>query len=452
MNRLKLLWELYALKKNAELPRGEMLRLQNQKLRALLVHAWDHSPYYRELYEAAGFTRERLHDLPLSALPPIDKRTLMENFDRIVTVPGMTQARLRAFDERAEMCRAPMDGGYHVVHSSGSTGKPCYFLYDEAAWRTMLLGIIRGALWGMGMGGIVKLLAGRPRVMYIAATGGRYGGAMAVGDGLDGVGARQMHLDVNLPLERWGDAVRAFRPNILIGYPSAMKILAARIAEENVPLRIARVISCGEPLDSGLRRYLESAFGAPVVNFYGASESLAIGTQTAAGPVTLFDDLNVIEVEDGQMYLTCLYNFAQPLIRYQISDRLLMRGADGAFSQADILLGRSEDVMWLTGGAGRREFLHPLSVEGFCIEGLRDYQFRQTGEDSFELVAEVSSEAARQRVGAELTRQLAEILAHKRLDFVRFDIAFTHAIMPDPRTGKKRLIVRDAADDLRAAV
>ena len=452
MNRLALLWQLYLLKKNERLSRTDMLRLQREKLRALLEYAWDHSPYYREVYENAGFTRERLGGLPLSALPPIDKHTLMENFDRIVTAPGMTQARLREFDEHAEMGREPMDGGYHVVHSSGSTGRPCYFLYDEAAWRTMLLGIIRGALWHMGMGEIVRLLAGRPRVMYIAAVDGRYGGAMAVGDGLNGVGAKQMHLDVKLPLERWAGAVRDFRPNILIGYPSAMKILATRIAEEGVPVNIVRVISCGEPLDGGMRTYLEEAFGAPVVNIYGASESLALGVQTQAGPMTLFDDLNVIEIEDGRMYLTCLYNYAQPLIRYQITDRLQRRGEDGPFSAADILIGRSEDVMWFTDGAGRREFLHPLSVEGFCIDGLRDYQFRQTGEDSFELIAEVNGETARQRVHEELTRQLGGILAHKQLGFVRYSIRFTCAIMPDPRTGKKPLIVRDAADDLRAAV
>lgn len=75
------------------------------------------------------------------------------------------------------------------MHSSGSTGKPGYFLYDEAAWHTMLLGIIRGALWNMSMPQILKLLAGKPRIIYIAATDGRYGGAMAVGDGIDGVGA-----------------------------------------------------------------------------------------------------------------------------------------------------------------------------------------------------------------------------------------------------------------------
>ena len=80
----------------------------------------------------------------------------------------------------------------------------------------MLLGIIRGALWNMAIPQILKLLAGRPRILYIAATDGRYGGPMAVGDGIDGVGAKQMYLDTKTPLDDWIDNVRKFQPNIII--------------------------------------------------------------------------------------------------------------------------------------------------------------------------------------------------------------------------------------------
>ena len=64
----------------------------------------------------------------------------------------------------------------------------------------MLLGIIRGALWDMSMPQILRLLSGGLRILYIAATDGRYGGAMAVGDGIKGVGAKQLFLDIKTPL------------------------------------------------------------------------------------------------------------------------------------------------------------------------------------------------------------------------------------------------------------
>ena len=135
-------------------------------------------------------------------------------------------------------------------------------------------------------------------------------------------------LDINTPLAKWSEAVREFRPNIIIGYPSAVKILAELTERDKMPLHIKRVISCGEPLSVGLRKFLENAFHAEVINFYGASESLALGVeQWADYGMILFDDLNVIEVIDREMYVTCLYNFTQPLIRYHISDKLVLHEA-----------------------------------------------------------------------------------------------------------------------------
>jgi len=246
----------------------------------------------------------------------------MEHFDELVTVPGLKQAELRKFDEEEGMENQTFQN-CHVVHFSGSTGIPGYFIYDEDAWNQMLLGIIRGALWNMTMPQIIKLLIGRPKILYIAATDGRYGGAMAVGDGIRGVGASQKYLDINTPLEEWVEITSAFRPDIIIGYSSAIKILGELVEQGKVQVEVKRVISCGEPLTLGLRHFLEKVFRAQVVNFYGASESLALGVETGHEEgMVLFDDLNLIEVENGAMYLTSLYNFAQPLIRYRISDHL----------------------------------------------------------------------------------------------------------------------------------
>ena len=157
----------------------------------------------------------------------------------------------------------------------------------------------------------------------------------------------------------------------------------------------------------------------------------------------LFDDLNVIEVENGVMYLTSLYNFAQPLIRYRISDHLTLKTPmkDSPFTRAEILLGRNEDLLWFESGDGHRDFLHPLAVEGFCIEGLRDYQFRQTAPDAFEMLAETAPDAQISEIKTEMLRQMKSILQEKHLSYVQFYMRFVDAILPDPATGKKPLIV-----------
>lgn len=456
MNYLRLLQELSMLKANEKKTAEQLRSLQEKRLRKLLTFAYEHSPYYHDAFEEAGLTAETVLTAPLSAFPTLDKTVLLEQFDRLVTVPDATQEGLRRFDQEDRATRAPYLGKYHVVHSSGSTGKPGYFLYDQAAWDQMLLGIIRGALWGMTMPQIMKLLTKGTRIVYLAATDGRYGGAMAVGDGIDGVGGRQLYLDVNAPLAQWEAELRMFRPNIIIGYPSAIKILAELTESGQTPLEPIRVVSCGEPLGGALRTYLGSVFHTLVVNFYGASESLALGVETdPAQGMVLFDDLNILETAEDGVYLTCLYNYAQPLIRYRSSDHLTLDppkpGSSCPFTCATGLLGRSEDLLWFEDGRGDREFLHPLAIEGFCIEGLLDYQFRQTGPDLFEMLAETANNADQEAIRRELLLQMRAILLEKGLGYVQFYVQFTGCIRPDPQTGKKKLIVKDFEDRRRRA-
>lgn len=447
INYFHLLWNLYRQKRNAGMTEQQIGRLQKNKLEKLLLFAYDYSPYYRKSFEAKGITRENIKTMPLERFPVLDKGILMEHFDELVTDRSLRQEELLSFDKFAENDGEIYLGKYHVVHSSGSTGTPRYFVYDHAAWHQMLIGIIRGALWGMSMGSVLKLLAEKPRILYIAATDGRYGGAMAVGDGIRGVRAEQRFLDINTPLAKWSEAVREFRPNIIIGYPSAVKILAELTGREKEPLHVRRVISCGEPLSNGLRRFLENAFRTEVINFYGASESLALGVEQRADEgMILFDNLNVIEVIDGEMYVTCLYNFTQPLIRYRISDKLVLRetkaDAECFFTKADVLLCRNEDVLWFEKPDGSKECLHPLSMEGFCVEGLRDYQFCQTFKTSFEMLAETEESAERVQVTEEIRRQVSKLLADKELEEIQFSIRFVEQITPDQHTGKKSLIIK----------
>ena len=451
MNRLKLLWDLYCLNKNTKKTRIEMLTMQELQLRELLRHAYTKSTFYYKAFSDAGITEENIDTLPLSAFPTIDKPTLIKHFDELVTVSDLTQEELRQYDEQTELSRKPYKGKYHLVHSSGSTGKPSYFVYDRSAWNTVLLGIIRASFWNMSMPQILRFLAHGTRIAYVAATDGRYGGAMATGDGVDGVGAKEIHLDINMPLDEWVTQLRKFKPNVISGYPSAIKIIGELVERGEISLNILRIISCGEPLGASLRHYLEKIFQAEVINFYGSSESLAMGVESnSEEDMLLFDDLNVIEVAQDGIYLTSLYNYSQPLIRYWLSDNLTLcdpgHNSRYPYTKAIGLLGRNEDLLWFEDGNGHREFLHPLAIEGFCIEGLKDYQFCKLSNDTFEMIAEICKNASEDAIRQEMLNQMKTILDDKQLGYVQFYVRFTDEILPDPKTGKKRLVVTVAEE------
>lgn len=444
MGYVRVLFSLWCAKRNINKPRKHIHRLQQKKLRKLLHYAYFHSEYYRKTFEKAGITSENINTVPLHQFPVTNKEIVMEHFDELVTKKEIKQEELAAFDKDKK--QELYQGQYHVVHSSGSTGKPRYFVYDEKAWEQMLTGIIRGALWEMTTKDIIKLLKGKPRILYIAATDGRYGGAMAIGDGVQGLKCSQYFLDINTPIAEWEKIVKKFNPNIIIGYPSAIKMLAEEIDNSKKKICVNRVISCGEPLNPVMRNYLENTFQCPVINFYGASESLALGVEgSLEDGMYLFDDMNVVEVIDEEMYITCLYNYAQPLIRYHISDKIQLSDEKPedkcSFTKAEVLLCRNEDVMWFEKEDGTKEFIHPLSVEGLCIDGLLDYQFVQTSKQTFRVLAETENITLKSNIKKEMEKHLDIILQEKKLDNIDYEILFVQGIMPDSKTGKKRLIM-----------
>ena len=444
MNYINLLLQLYQLKRNTTMTRKNMIALQQKKLRQILKYAYHHSEYYHKTFIKTGITSKNIDTIPLSKFPTINKTTLIQNFDSIVTQKDLSQQDLIDFDNDKNKDKKTFKNKYHIVHSSGSTGKPAYFVYDNKAWETMLIGVIRAALWDMSMPQILKYLLQKPRILYIAATDGRYGGAMAVGDGIEGVKGNQLFIDINMPLKEWVKKTKRFQPDMIVGYPSAIKILGELVENGKLNVNVFRVISCGEPLNNNLRQYFKKVFHSDVINFYGASESLVLGVEANFNEgMYLFDDMNYIEMENGNMYITSLYNYVQPLIRYQITDRLKIKKNNKKypFMRTENIVGREEDIL-LFENKGKKEFLHPLAIEGFCIEGLLDYQFRQLSYDSFEMLAQTSDNSKNSNIETEMLLQMKKILKEKHLEYVKFYVQFIDKILHDKKTGKKKLIVK----------
>ena len=71
---------------------------------------------------------------------------------------------------------------------------------------------------------------------------------------------------------------------------------------------------------------------------------------------------------------------------------------------------------------------------------MKDYQFRQTTKDTFEMYAETDSSASREYIRQEMLHQMRKILKEKKLEYVQFYVNFVDMILPDKRTGKKPLI------------
>ena len=64
------------------------------------------------------------------------------------------------------------------------------------------------------------------------------------------------------------------------------------------------------------------------------------------------------------------------------------------------------------------------------------------------MLAEVSKDSLQESVQGEILRQMRGILREKGLEYVQFYVRFVSQILPDPQTGKKRLILASEGESL----
>lgn len=104
---------------------------QERLLRASIAHALARSPFYRELYAAAGVGR----DSPVARLPVVRKELLMDRFDEVVAGRGLRLAELEAHLAGVSGDELYL-GEYRVMSTGGTSGVRGVFPYSRREWAT----------------------------------------------------------------------------------------------------------------------------------------------------------------------------------------------------------------------------------------------------------------------------------------------------------------------------
>jgi len=432
------------------LGREAIATFQARRLVDLVRHARAHSPWFR-----AAWRDLPPGDLPLSTLPVTRKAALMDAFDTWCTDPAITRAGVGAFlTGRAHIGDRFLDR-YVVWTSSGTTGTPGVFVQDATALAAY------DALVG------VPLVSGSTPACDWSAAAARHGRAALVTADCGHFASiaswrRLAHgrpwlamqsFPVTLPLPELVTALTAHAPAFLASYPTVLAMLAAEQAAGRLALHPVGLWSGGEVLTRSAQRAIEAAFGCPLHNEYGASECLAIGFGCAEGALHVNADWVILEpVErDGRptpvgtlshtVLLTNLANFVQPIIRYDLGDRVRMLAAPcacGSPLPALYVEGRSDDVLSLHAADGRTIALPPLALTTVIEEAAHVHRFQvvQVARDALVLRLQASERgAADTALGALRGYLAAQGLARVR---VRLDAAESVA---NARDGKLRQVV-----------
>jgi len=450
---LKIAWEAWHFRRGDD---TSILRRQQDRIEAIVRHARTASPYYRNLYR-------HLEPQPvkLASLPVVTKRDLMAHFDDWVTDPAISLESLRRdFLADHSLLGARYLGRYHVATTSGTSGDPAIVIHDDASWALAHF---------VGGRGELRFIA-RWDLLFRVLRRGLRAAALFVANGHNGASAalesarrrnpflakRVRTFSVLRPLTELVTEINVYQPTVLVGYPSALALLASEQQAGRLKIQPLLAITAGEQLTPAFRAGIESTFGCPVTNRYGSAEFPGLSMECAHGLFHVNSDWYLLEPVDEDyrpvapdvashtVLITNLANRVQPLIRYDLGDSVKLAAtpcACGNRLPGITVEGRTSDLLSFQAPGGTSVTVLPLAL-GTVVEetpGVRRFQVIRTSPLAVSVRLEMWPDADPVQVWHAVDQRLDAFFAAQGAA----PIVVEHATDPpalDPRTGKFRQV------------
>lgn len=391
--------------------RADLERYQARALEACRQYAYAHSPFYQHFHK--GLTGR-----PLQELPVLTKAMMMEHFDEIVTDPAIHLHEVKRF---LTGMREPASflGKYRAMSTSGSTGEPGVFLFSREEGEAVAASFARFLIWAG--------LKTSTRMATIASTVPRHMSS-SMPFALYGQPLPRIHLSASEPVEEIVRRLNEWQPDGLAAYPSIIRVLAEEQRRGRLQITPHFLFCASETLTLETRQRVEDTWHIQPFNIYAATECGVLAAECALRQgLHLFEDLVMLEIVDehnqpvppgtygARALLTTLFRRVQPLIRYELSDRVCRATQDlcscgRPFSLLEGIQGRSADYLSFSTPSGERvmvnshvfsHILDSVSAREWQIVQQREVLHILLTEDQGELQEEALLEAVRQALAAQ---------------------------------------------------
>jgi phenylacetate-CoA ligase len=329
-----------AFQRDARRSREDMQDHASRLLAAQIAHARATVPYYRNAWAGIEIPAGKLVASDLERLPLLTKSVIRDR-----------AAELKTTDASV--------GPLTVDYTGGTTGTQVSFYRDHQC-RLHRIGRQRAVLDACGY------VRGMRRALV-------WGAKADLGDGVrKSLRARLRHFasaQIILPsivmteaeMASYAERLRAFRPEVMYGYPNALTQFAEYVAGTRNEIRgVHTIITTAERLSEKQRRTLHEVFGGEVYNMYASREYGCVGFECSrheglhidTGSVCveiLRDGKPVPEGEVGEIVVTDLLNRGFPLVRSATGDQASINHAPcecgSPFPRLGHLDGRTADVV-----------------------------------------------------------------------------------------------------------
>ena len=234
------------------MPRAELTKLQNERLRAVVKRVYENVPFYKKKFDEMGLKPEDICGIEdLTKLPFTNKQDLRDNYP---------------FD----LFAVPMDEVVRIHASSGTTGKQTvvgYTKHDLDIWGEVMARTL-------GAGGVTKKDIGHISYGYGLFTGGMGGNL-----GSETVGCATIPASTG-NTRRQVTILQDFKPTFILATPSYALTIAEYLAENNIDpasLSLKAGFFGAEPWTEEMRREIENRFQIKAYDIYGLSEAIGPG-------------------------------------------------------------------------------------------------------------------------------------------------------------------------------
>ncbi len=385
--------------------------LQFKELQQLLEFVKENSPFYRDdaRYQPIKTWDDFYH------LPTMNKSIMMENFSTLNTC-GLQKDETMAYALEKEKNKDYLGyykGEYVIGLSSGTSGNKGLFITPKSMTKR-LPGVF------LARGGV--MISDLPaRILFCLRV---------FSQGFQDINAPLLKLtyaSTMTPVETLISMMNEKKINILMAPPSMLRVLLPHAHRIKYPLK--KIITYAEVLSPADRAQFSSVFHTKIIEIYQASEG-QIGSPCKNGKMHINEDLVFVEIYDEHnhliqephvvghhMLVTNLINRAQPLIRYEMNDMIVLDepcSCGSSFRTIEKIIGRRDDNLWFYDEKKQPHIVYAdLFARWIITESdlIREFQVIQTEVSQLTIKVDLLGPYDVNRLKERLLRELHELHA-----------------------------------------
>ncbi|MFX0116636.1 MAG: phenylacetate--CoA ligase family protein [Candidatus Hodarchaeota archaeon] len=289
------------------LKRERIERIQQASLRALLSHAYKKVPYYHKAFKNLKAKPGDIKSIEDLRKFPVLKRTQVAMLSK--------ELRAKNFQRKIIPCE-----------TSGTTSTPVQFYRDHNDYSWGTAAMLRAFRWAGFKVQDKKAMIWNFRQHELNSMTFKIQNLLARTLAISVFQFSQPTMGLISP------RLRRYNPKFIIGYASALYLLAKHCLDEGLDTAKPKAIfSTSSKLLAGQRKIVEEAFCCEVYDWYASREMLTMASECPHhSGLHVASDHVVLEFvkngehtapgEEGKVLVTNLHNYSMPFIRYDIGD------------------------------------------------------------------------------------------------------------------------------------